>query len=95
MQQVDQDLQLRLGRAAELECFRVMHAGGKKVLWHRPEDYEHATGNEVAEEVKQSWYQKTGKERMKWPVGGVHDDDDEAGEGLGQAPRIGSWADDE
>jgi hypothetical protein len=66
--QVDTKLQLLLGSTTEHSYFRVMHHGGHKVLWHRPEDYEHACGVEVSEEVKKEWFRKTGKAPLRWMV---------------------------
>ena len=68
MKQIDANLQKLLGSKAEHTCFRVMHHGGFKVLWHRPEDYEHACGVEVSDAAKQAWFHKTGKEPLRWMV---------------------------
>lgn len=70
---VDAKLQCWVGKQQEKEYFSVMHLGGDKVLWHRPEDYEHACGIEVDALIKEAWYRKTGKRPMQWVVS-----DDEA-----------------
>ena len=65
---VDPKLQTLIGHKQEKEYFSVMHLGGTKVLWHRPEDYEHACGVEISGPIKQAWYQKTGRKPMQWVV---------------------------
>ena len=77
MRQIDSDLQAKIGSKAEKNYFSVMHLGGVKVLWDRPEDYEHSCGVDVAESVKASWYERTGRERLQWVI---HDQDHEGPE---------------
>ena len=74
MRQIDRALQFKIGTLEEREYFSVMHMGGVKVLWHRPEDYEHACGQEIDEDLKKKWYERTGKERMQFIV---HEEDPE------------------
>ena len=76
MKQIDDTLQLKIGSKEEKNYFSVMHMGGVKVLWDRPEDYEHVCGVDVAESLKASWYKRTGRERMQWVIHDHEEGDD-------------------
>lgn len=95
MRQIDDTLQCKIGTREERDYFSVMHLGGTKILWHRPEDYEHACGVQMNPRLKQAWYERTGKEPMQWvsvPAENGEEDESPGFRGGGERPTL-DWGD--